>query len=207
MRFFLLSVGLILTNAWVFLRWEFARLLAVGPRRVEEARLRFHRFSRFLIRSIEYRYGTICAIPTHQSPQFVIYWCASQTGKVVKVKVLSFKGLANRNDPKSCAWDSNAPGEALIGERAGQVLSCEIHDTLQSADVVSSNGRQHAVSRYARQAATLRSLRPCTCSETPCTGTGRARVRPEWYTGLHWEVQGRKPMMRRTQAVGWWNST
>ena len=73
MRFFLLSVGLILTNAWVFLRWEFARLLAAGPRRVDEARLRFYRFRKLLIRSIENRYGTICAIPTHQSPQSVIY--------------------------------------------------------------------------------------------------------------------------------------
>lgn len=73
MRFFLLSVGLVLTNAWVFLRWEFARLLAAGPRRVDEARLRFHRFRKMLIRSIENRYGTISAIPTHQSPQSVIY--------------------------------------------------------------------------------------------------------------------------------------
>ena len=73
MRFFLLSVGLILTNAWVFLRWEFARLLAAGPRRVQETRLRFHRFRKLLIRSIEIRYGTISAIPTYQSPQSVIY--------------------------------------------------------------------------------------------------------------------------------------
>jgi len=73
LRFFLLSLGLILTNVWVFLRWEFARLIAVGPRRVEEARFRFHRFQKLLIRSIEKQYGTICAIPTHISPQSVIY--------------------------------------------------------------------------------------------------------------------------------------
>lgn len=73
LRFFLLGLGLILTNAWVFLRWEFARLLAPGLRRVEEARFRLHRFSRFLIRSIEKLYGTIAAIPTHISPQSVIY--------------------------------------------------------------------------------------------------------------------------------------
>jgi hypothetical protein len=73
LRFFLLGFGLILTNAWVFLRWEFARLMAAGPRRVEQARFRLHRFSRLLIRSIEKRYGTIFAIPTHQSPQSVIY--------------------------------------------------------------------------------------------------------------------------------------
>ena len=73
LRFFLLGIGLILTNAWVFLRWEFARLLSRGPQRVDETRLRLHRFSRLLIRSIEDLYGTITAIPTHQSPQSVIY--------------------------------------------------------------------------------------------------------------------------------------
>jgi putative transposase len=73
LRFFLLGLGLILTNAWVFLRWEFARLLAPGPRRVDEARFRLHRFSKLLIRSIEKLYGTITAIPTHISPQSVIY--------------------------------------------------------------------------------------------------------------------------------------
>jgi putative transposase len=73
LRFFLLSIGLILVNAWVFLRWEFARLMAPGPRRVDEPRFRFHRFSRFLIRFIESRYGTISAIQTFQSHQSVIY--------------------------------------------------------------------------------------------------------------------------------------
>jgi len=73
LRFFLLSIGLILTNAWVFLRWEFARLLAAGPRRVDETRFRLHRFRKLLIRSIEDYYGAISAIPTHKSPQSVIY--------------------------------------------------------------------------------------------------------------------------------------
>ena len=73
LRFFLLGIGLILTNAWVFLRWEFARLLSRGPQRVDETRFRLHRFRKLLIRSIEQLYGTISAIPTHQSPQSVIY--------------------------------------------------------------------------------------------------------------------------------------
>jgi len=73
LRFFLLSIGLIMTNAWVFLRWEFARLIAVGPRRVDEARFRLHRFRKLLIRSIENQYGAVTAIPTHKSPQSVIY--------------------------------------------------------------------------------------------------------------------------------------
>lgn len=73
LRFFLLSVGLILVNAWVFLRWEFSRRMAPGPRRVDEPRFRLHRFSRFLVRTIENLYGTISAIQTFQSPQSVIY--------------------------------------------------------------------------------------------------------------------------------------
>jgi IS4 transposase len=73
LRFFLLSIGLILVNVWVFLRWEFARRMARGPRRVDEPRFQFHRFSRFLVRVIEALYGMISAIQTFQSPQSVIY--------------------------------------------------------------------------------------------------------------------------------------
>ena len=49
-----------------------------------------------------------------------IVGCASLTGKVVKVKVPSFKGLANQNAPEPCADGSNPTGEALVGEREGQ---------------------------------------------------------------------------------------
>jgi putative transposase len=73
LRFFLLGVGLLLVNAWVFLRWEFARLMARGPYRVDEPLFRFHRFTRLLIRSIEKIYGTISSIPTYKLPQSVIY--------------------------------------------------------------------------------------------------------------------------------------
>ena len=72
-RFFLLGVGLILVNAWVFLRWTFSRQMNRGPRRVDVTRFRFNRFSKFLIRTVEEIYGTISAISTHISPQSVIY--------------------------------------------------------------------------------------------------------------------------------------
>jgi hypothetical protein len=72
-RFFFLAVGMILVNAWVFFRWEFARLLAPGLRRIDEARLRFHRFTRLLIRAIEDVYDVVMAIPASQSPESVIY--------------------------------------------------------------------------------------------------------------------------------------
>ena len=73
LRFFLLGIGLILVNTWVFLRWEFARLMQRGPYRVDQTLFRFHRFTRLLIRSIEKIYGTISMIPTHKLPQSVIY--------------------------------------------------------------------------------------------------------------------------------------
>lgn len=73
LRFFLLAVGLALVNTWVFLRWEFARALGRGPRRVDPDHFRFHRFTRLLVRSIEAIYGTITFVPTQVSPESVIY--------------------------------------------------------------------------------------------------------------------------------------
>jgi hypothetical protein len=63
----------LLTNVWILLRWEFARLLATGPRRVDEKLFRLPCFSKLLIRSIEKLYDTISAISNHQAPQSVIY--------------------------------------------------------------------------------------------------------------------------------------
>ena len=73
LRFFLLGIGLLLQNVWVFLRWEFARVLARGPYRIDEPLFRFHRFTRWLIRSIEKIYGSVSSIPTLRLPQSVIY--------------------------------------------------------------------------------------------------------------------------------------
>jgi putative transposase len=73
LRFFLLGIGLILVNAWVFLRWTFSRLMARGPRRVDTSRFHLHRFTKFLIRTVEKIYGSISSVPTHISPQSVIY--------------------------------------------------------------------------------------------------------------------------------------
>jgi len=73
LRFFLLGIGLVLVNIWIFLRWEFARALGPGPRRVDPHRFRFHRFVRFLVRAIEDIYGVVSFIPTHRNPQSVIY--------------------------------------------------------------------------------------------------------------------------------------
>ena len=73
LRFFLLAVGLVLVNTWVFLRWVFTRLIAPGPRRVNPRHFRFHRFTRLLIRAVEAIYGSVMFIQTHVLPESVIY--------------------------------------------------------------------------------------------------------------------------------------
>ena len=72
------------------------------------------------------------------------------------------KGVANHFDPESCASAREGCGEALAGARAGWVLSHEITEIVQGADVVLGNGRQH---RSGRSRETR--LDPA-WSETPC---------------------------------------
>ena len=72
LRFFLLALGLVLVNTWVFLRWMFTRLIAPGPYRVDPRRFRFHRFTRLLIRAVEAIYGSTMSIQTHLLPESVI---------------------------------------------------------------------------------------------------------------------------------------
>ena len=43
------------------------------------------------------------------------------------MKVSNSKGIASHADPEPCADGSNPTGEALAGERAGRVLSHEMH--------------------------------------------------------------------------------
>ena len=73
LRFFCLGLTLVLVNVWIALRWTFARQLGPGPHRIEPDRFRFHRFIHFLMRAIEHAFGVVMSIPTHRSPQFVIY--------------------------------------------------------------------------------------------------------------------------------------
>jgi hypothetical protein len=73
LRFFCLGLTLVLVNVWIALRWAFARHLGRGPRRIDPDRFRFHRFIHFLMRAIERACGVVMSIPTHRSPQFVIY--------------------------------------------------------------------------------------------------------------------------------------
>jgi hypothetical protein len=63
------------------------------------------------------------------------------------MQVSHSQGLANQAGPKSCVRQSNLSGEALTGERIGQVLSREMRK-LRSADGVGNPGRQHRTYRH-----------------------------------------------------------
>jgi putative transposase len=73
LRFFLLGFGFVLLNQWTRLRWVFTRQPGPGPRRIIPERFRFQRFVTFLRHTVETLYGLILSIPTHLSPQSVIY--------------------------------------------------------------------------------------------------------------------------------------
>lgn len=73
LRFFVLAFALLLTTIWAQLRWLFCRVKGRGRPRIDETILRLHRFAHMLMRTIETIYGTVMSIPTHVSPQSVIY--------------------------------------------------------------------------------------------------------------------------------------
>ena len=86
------------------------------------------------------------------------------------------EGVATHTGPESCGGGSNAMAEALIGVRAGQVLSREI--LFKSGvptlwDSAEGNIEYIANARYIR---TLRGQRPCACTEAPYAGTGRSHA-------------------------------
>jgi hypothetical protein len=56
------------------------------------------------------------------------------------VKVSDDKGVANHIGPEPCVTGSNARGEALVGERAGRVLSLEIR--IKNGAPTRSNARE-----------------------------------------------------------------
>jgi hypothetical protein len=80
--------------------------------------------------------------------------CAGHTGAVLWMKVPYGEGLATRTDSESCVVVREDGGEALTGERAGQVFSREIHSpwrklrVLRGADALRRSGRPHRVRRY-----------------------------------------------------------
>jgi putative transposase len=72
-RFFVLGFGLLLVTIWAHLRWLFCRVKGRGRPRIDETRMRLQLFVGLLRRAVEQLYGVVMAIPTHHSPQSVIY--------------------------------------------------------------------------------------------------------------------------------------
>ena len=69
------------------------------------------------------------------------------------MEVSYIEGLANHIGPESCIGVRKGEGEALTGERAGWVLSCEINapprgGLLRGADAVETSGRQNLERRH-----------------------------------------------------------
>ena len=102
------------------------------------------------------------------------------------MEVSYLEGLASYGGPESCLHIREGVGEALIGGRAGRVMSCASHAPGRKAwDVrragVVGHTEGHTVSAaglgsLAMQAWTPRSHRPRACTQAPCSGTGRSRV-------------------------------
>jgi hypothetical protein len=68
--------------------------------------------------------------------------------------------------PESYGAVRKSSVEALTGERAGRLLSCE-RTFLRDADAVGESGRPHWVHRYREVCPSLaRSETPCTCVDT-----------------------------------------
>ena len=117
------------------------------------------------------------------------------------------EGVASHNGPESCGGVRKGVGEALTGVRAGRVSSRERH-TPGCRRRKEMRKATSAASLVARRDGTPRGQRPRACTETPCTGTGRSRVRPTPTTG-----QAASGSLRthaddaRMWEVGWPRST
>ena len=98
------------------------------------------------------------------------------------------EGPASHGDPESCVGVREGVGEALTGERIGEVLSREI--CFRGADRLKQTGRQHLGGRQGELTGDPRGRRPSACADASCTGTGRSHVCPRQGGGV-WAVSGR----------------
>jgi hypothetical protein len=99
------------------------------------------------------------------------------------------KGVAIHPGPESCVASRKAAIEALTGEHAGRVLSCEIIATgvPTSFSMAEGNTERCTIASTWR---TSRSLRPQACMETPRARTGRPHRRPQ---SKRWRAGWRRP--------------
>ena len=87
------------------------------------------------------------------------------------------EGVATHTGPESCVGVREGVGEALTGVRAGQSLSREIRVLRGAHAVQKAEGNMESAAK-ARRPSTSRGLRPCACTETHHTGSGRSHDWP-----------------------------
>ncbi len=87
------------------------------------------------------------------------------------------KGVAIHLGPELCGASREAGHEALVGVRAGRVLSPEITQSGVPTPSGYAEGKTLA-SESASWTGTPRGRRPRACTETPRTRTGRSRTPP-----------------------------
>ena len=85
------------------------------------------------------------------------------------------KGVANHVDPELCVAGRKAGCEALVGARAGRVLSPEISQSGVPTQSPCVEGNTLS-SASASWIGTPRGRRPRACTETPRTRIGRSQV-------------------------------
>jgi hypothetical protein len=106
------------------------------------------------------------------------------------------KGVANHVGPELCVAGRKAGGEALVGARAGHVMSPE-STQVGSADAVPVSGRQHADQRKRELVGTPRGRRSCACTEPSRAQLGRSQVPPAAQGGRTLERSGKAEASRR----------
>jgi len=107
------------------------------------------------------------------------------------MKVPYDEGIASHIDPESCADARKGIGEALTGEKAGQVLSREkrLKSGVPTASTCTEGNTMHF--DKARDVSTPRGRRPFARLEAFCTGTGRSPVCPgRWTQGRAVNLKG-----------------
>ena len=89
------------------------------------------------------------------------------------------EGVANHDDPESCAAGREARREALTGAVMGWVLSCEIKQFRMPTQLANAEGNTTRGDN-ASHGTVRRSRRPHARDEASCARTGRSGNRPPW---------------------------
>jgi len=84
------------------------------------------------------------------------------------------EGLASRGGPESCAGVREDVGEALTGERIGEVGIEPRNQIFGVPTLLSEREGNTGVSAMASSLRTPRGRRPSACVDTLCAGTGRS---------------------------------